>query len=485
MIATNLHIDTMSAGELVGEGLLDDVFSIPYDIDRERAIISIEQRAKELGCYDHAKRMISAYRRELKRLNMENAKLSKQKSGDLHFETNQYGRPVPTINNFLEVFRNDERFSTIRFNTLTNSPEKADGETVVRWTDADDAAAREYIERKYKFHSVQKCDDALRIIFAEREYNPAIDLVDSIIWDGKPRIETMLSKWMKCEDTPYTREVSRLIFSGGIHRLYDPGCKFDDVPVLIGTKQGEGKSTFVRWLAMDDSFFAEVTEIDGQKGIESIEGAWICEMGELLALTRAKDVESVKSFITRQIDHYRRPYDKRTSDYKRSCIFIGTTNRQQFLTDRTGNRRFYPISVGQSGYTIFDHEAEIKEDIRQCWAEAKALYIKGKLKPYADRALVEEIRSAQSNAVEDDYRVGMIEAYLESRNEVCALELYQNALQNPFNKPSKKDSNEIGLIMQGIPGWKKSPKARRTENYGVQKCWVREIEDDAKDDFLL
>ena len=117
------------------------------------------------------------------------------------------------------------------------------------------------------------------------------------------------------------------------------------MPVLIGTKQGEGKSTLVRWLAMKDDYFTEVTEIEGQKGMEAVEGAWICEMGELLALTKAREIEAVKSYLTRLADRYRRPFDRRVTDHKRQCIFIGTTNKEQFLTDKTGNRRFYPVKV--------------------------------------------------------------------------------------------------------------------------------------------
>lgn len=476
-IETNsLHIETAQQDDLINGSMLDEIFDIPFDIERERAIISVEERAKEIGCYDQVKRLISVYRKELRKLHAENSRINAQKKAVLQFERDGQGRPTNAINNFLEVFRKDERFASLRYNSLLNSPEKTVNGQTLRWTDADDASARAYIEKKYKIHSVQKFDDAMRIIFSERAYNPAIDLVNSIEWDGQPRIRTMLSKWMKCEDSPYTQEVSRLIFAGGIHRLFNPGCKFDDVPVLIGTRQGEGKSTFVRWLAMDDTFFTEVTEIDGQKGMESIEGAWICEMGELLALTRAKDVESVKSFMTRQVDRYRKPYDKRTSDYKRQCIFIGTTNRQQFLTDKTGNRRFYPVNVGQSGYAMFEHESEVKADIRQCWAEAKALYDRGELEPFADQSLVKEIRERQADAVEDDYRVGMIEAYLENKNEVCIFELWEKALQNSngFSKPTRKDSSEIVLLMQNFPEWVKSSKARRTKDYGVQKCWVRE-----------
>ena len=91
---------------------------------------------------------------------------------------------------------------------------------------------------------------------------------------------------------------------------------------------------------MEDDFFREVTEFEGQKGIEAVEGGWICEVSELLALTKVKEQEAVKSYLTRLSDTYRRPFDKRVTEHKRQCIFIGTTNKEQFLTDKTGNRRF-------------------------------------------------------------------------------------------------------------------------------------------------
>ena len=343
-----------------------------------------------------------------------------------------------------------------------------------RWLDSDDAETRRYIEKEYGFHSSQKCDDALRIVFAKNQYHPIRDLVDSFEWDGQERIPHFLHTWTKCEDTAYTREVSRLIFSGGIHRLFSPGCKFDDMPVLIGTKQGEGKSTLVRWLALSDEYFSEVNEFEGQRGIESLEGAWICEVSELLAMTKTKEQEAVKSFLTRLNDRYRMPFDKRVTDHPRQCLFIGTTNKEQFLTDKTGNRRFYPVKVNQSGYDLFEHEAEIKEYIRQCWAEAKAKLDAGEMKPYADRDLVAVIREMQAAAVEDDYRVGMIEDYLDGKTEICVLELWQNALNmGEFSKPSKKDSNEIGLIMQGFSDWVKQPNPKRFKQFGLQKLWRR------------
>jgi predicted P-loop ATPase len=382
------------------------------------------------------------------------------------------GKPLPTIDNFLLVLRNDEKFSSLKFNQLSHSPEHVvDGKTE-KWQDKDDSMARFYIEKKYKIHSRDKLDDALRILFAEREYHPIKQIIESVKWDGIPRIQKLFVKWLKCEDTPYIREVTRLVFAGGIHRLYNPGCKFDDVAVLIGTKQGEGKSTFARWLAIQDDFFTEVTEIEGQKGIEAIEGAWICEIAELLAVTKTKEVEAVKSYITKLVDRYRRPFDRRTTDHKRQCVFIGTTNKEQFLTDKTGNRRWYPVKVNSTGYELHDHKEEIQADIIQAWAEAKYFYDRGELQPYADRNLLRDIREKQEQAVEDDYRVGMIESYIENKTKVCIMEIWKYALNNEFSKPTRRESNEITLILQSIGEWERG-KIERNPEFGSQMFWER------------
>lgn len=421
------------------------------------------------------KKMFKAFEKADKELADAYTKKHAEENADIPLTFDGQGKPMSTIDNFLMILRNDKEFKSLRFNQLSYSPEHIVGGKIEKWQDKDDSRTRFYIEQKYKIHSREKLDDALRIIFAEREYHPIKETIEAVEWDGISRIETLFIKWLKCENSPYIREVTRLVFAGGIHRLYNPGCKFDDVAVLIGTKQGEGKSTFVRWLAIQDDFFTEVTEIEGQKGIEAIEGAWICEIAELLAVTKTKEVEAVKSYITKLVDRYRRPFDRRTTDHKRQCVFIGTTNKEQFLTDKTGNRRWYPVKTNSSGYELFDHEKEIKADIIQAWAEAKFLFDKGELKPYADRSLLAEIRQKQADAVEDDYRVGMIEAYCRNINKVCIIELWQKALGNEFSKPSRKDSNELSLILQTLKGWSKG-KVERSQEYGNQQYWNKSAE---------
>ena len=393
------------------------------------------------------------------------------------------GKPMLTIENFLIAMQSDKRYANIRYNELSDRPEVHDiivngKPTTLKWTDTDEAASENYLESAYGLFSSQKHEKALRMLFKERRYHPIRDVVDAIKWDGVERCEEFLVKWAKVEDCPYSREVSRLIFAGGIHRLYAPGTKFDDVPILIGTKQGEGKSTLVQWLAIRDEWYGEVTLFDGQQAIEQLQGKWICEISELLALTKTKEQEAAKAYITRAVDTYRKPWDKNVTELPRRCIFIGTTNRSDPLSDKTGNRRWYPVEVHCEGYDLYDHEQEIRAYILQCWAEAREKYMQDKMPNYADRKLVDVYRQKQEEAMQDDWRVGAISAYLEKKAEgeyVCVRELCHKALStNPdFPKePSLIESKDIGMIMNKAPGWERVG-IRKVGAYGKQRAWVK------------
>ncbi|MEG2521276.1 MAG: virulence-associated E family protein [Anaerovoracaceae bacterium] len=455
---------------LKSDAFLEYLFSFESEVDRQRLKNKYLEKAKVIGCKGEVAALIKAKEKELK-----NAIKTENKRLDVTFplKRTQKGEISSVIDNFCTIFDKDARFNTIRHNLLTNNPEVTINGKITSWTDANDAECRRYIEDKYGIHSATKMDDAFRILLKKREYHPVRDLIESFTWDGVSRIESLLIKWLGVPDSEYSKEVSRLIFAGGIHRIYNPGCKFDDVAVLIGTKQGEGKSTFIRWLALEDRFFSEVSEFEGQKGIESIEGSWICEVAEMLATTKAKEVEAVKAFITKQTDKYRKPYDRRTTEQPRQNIFIGSTNKTQFLTDKTGNRRFYPVKVNCSGYDLFNREEEIKEEIKQCWAEALAKKDADFMQPFARYELIKEIREAQADAVEDDYRIGMIEQYLKGKEEVCISDVWENALHNEFIELKKKDSNEIALILHGLEDWERQSKTKRLGKYGPQKYWKR------------
>lgn len=471
-------IDCLSCADILKDDVFLSLLEIADPVKYERTFQALEKRAAELRTKTEFKKTLKAFKEKEKNYNKSEVKHELTKQGTVPLKFDGGKNPQLTIENFLSILENDPLLKDyLLYNELSNAPECISSGEIRRWKDEDDSWLRGYIEQNYCIYSPQKLDDALRVRFNQRRYHPVREKIQSITWDGKPRIKRFLIEWLKVDDCPYSEEVSRLIFAGGIHRAFRPGCKFEDMAVLIGKKQGEGKSTIIRWLAMDDKFFREVNEIDGQRGVEAVEGGWICEVSELLALKRTKEVEAAKSYFSRQTDTYRKPYDKRVTENPRQCIFIGTTNTAEFLTDKTGNRRYYPVECNSSGRDLFEHKAEIQEYIEQCWAEAYALYQKGELPPVLDKSILPEAQYRQECALEDDYRAGMIKAYLDDKAEgesVCIIELWQEALGESF-KPTRKDSNELALIMQSAPGWIKMPSVQRTSRWGVQRCWIKQV----------
>lgn len=390
-------------------------------------------------------------------------------------------KPKPSVRNFVQILALDPRFDGLKYNELKHTAEKEERTGTRNWTDTDDAIAMTYIGNTYGIFNEPRYRACMTTLLDAHRYNPVKDEFAKLQWDGTPRIAKLLTTWMGAEDSAYTSEVSRLIFAGGIHRLYNPGCKFDDMPVLIGG-QGAGKSTFVRWLAMQDRFFNELTTINGKEGIEAIEGSWIVEVSELLAVTSAKAQEAVKSYLSRLSDKYRRAYGRRVEVVPRTCIFVGTSNKEQFIADKTGGRRFYPVRCSGSGYDLFDREEECRAYIRQCWAEAKAAYFSDDpsrrefMRPYADRSILDAIREHQAEATEDDIREGLIRRYLEHTGEtrVCVGMLWENALRIDNRPPERIDQIQIGLIMQGMEGWQKAKGPYDFgQQYGKQRYWMK------------
>ncbi len=467
-------ISELTAKEVFSKEIIEEIYSVADEVERSRLIGLLTVRAKELKVEKELRAVIKAYSKIESEMNDNKRRQAFDNEYCVEISRDKYYNPLKTIENFLTIIENDIYFASLRFNKLTYSPEHTVEGKNERWIDSDDAKARNYIEQKYNLHHAQKFEDALRINFSNKEYHPIIEMIEKLPeWDYECRVDHFLTDCLKCEDTPYVREVSRLIFAGGINRAYNNGCKFDCVPVLIGTKQGEGKSTIVEWLAMNEEYYTEVSDIEGQKGMEAIEGAWICELGELLALTKAKEVEAIKAYISRKNDRYRMPFDKRVTDHKRQCIFIGTTNKEQFLTDITGNRRFFPVKVNQNGYELYENKEFIQDYIKKCWAEARERFKSGVLPPYPKKELLETIREAQSTATEEDYRIGLITEYLKDKYTTCVLDIWQNCFNEYYSKPSKKDSAELGQILDRIPRWERNKIPQRFGQYGHQRVWNR------------
>ena len=350
------------------------------------------------------------------------------------------------------------------------------------WNNADDSYLESYIEKNYKLKSGDKTIKAFSNVVNRFQINPIKETLQECYqnWDGGKYIENLLPDFLGCEKSEYNTEVMKLIMLGAIHRIFKPGCKFDYMLVLVG-EQGKGKSTFIRRLALNDQWFDDnFSTVEGVKALEKLRGKWFVELAELQANKRLKDVESMKAFVTSQIDVYRPPYGRRTEERPRMCILTGTSNPTDFLTDRTGNRRFLPVTcrVHTPKHDITKVSAlEAKSIFASAWGEAMDIYehMADKDRLVLPDRLQQMAIDQQEAYTADDPMVGMIQEYLDGLEEdrVCVMQIWENVFDSNI-KPGRKEVNILHEIMRNkITGWKASGIQRTGKVYGNQRCYDR------------
>lgn len=254
----------------------------------------------------------------------------------------------------------------IKLNLLSGELEIHRNSSIVRMSDARLAEIRFELACAAQGREPSKDNifDALMLIGERRAYHPVHDYLARLQWDRKPRIDTWLVDYFGAEDTPLNRAFGRKILCAAVRRVRHPGCKFDYMLVVEGP-QGIGKSSAILALCDDRDWFTDQLEIgaDAKVTIEKTAGHWILEMPELDGLSR-RDTNRVKSFIPTMIDSARLSYGRFTSKRPRQFILFGTTNESRYLTDTTGNRRFWIVRA-----TAAD-PAGIAAVRDQLWAEA-------------------------------------------------------------------------------------------------------------------
>ena len=356
-------------------------------------------------------------------------------------------------------------------NELTGNPENR--RTGEEWRDIDDVRVYEYLETTYGLTKWDACLRAIGLQHEANRFHPVKDRLDGLVWDGIPRMETSLIDYLGAEDNKYSRSLAKMMFLGAVMRIYEPGSKFDNMVVLLGP-QGCGKSTFVRRMALDDAFFTDsVRGVGDREGAEQLRGAWIVEWGEMSAMKRAKDAETIKLFVSQQYDRYRPSYGRYVRTFPRMCIFVGTTNDHDFLSDRTGNRRFFPIKVSSGDKDIWGMGAA--HEFEQMMAEAVHLYRTGE-RPASTKNLETEADRMRGLCTEEDARGGVIYEWLTAHPEVnitCTRVIWYSALRE-FDRPmTMKDSRELGKILDNMPGWTRGEKNFRFGEHGCQRSWVK------------
>ena len=311
------------------------------------------------------------------------------------------------------------------------------------WTDDDDTELAAYLQgRRITVRGTTVVSNCVAVVAKDNRIHPVRDYLSSIVWDGVSRLSDWLSYYMGAQGNPeYLALIGRSWLISGVARVFEPGCQVDHMLVLEAG-QGTGKSSAARILAVRPEWFADqIGDIRNKDAALQLLNKWLIEMSELAAVRRA-DVESVKAFVSRCQDVYRPPYGRKAVTVPRQSIFIGTTNELEYLRDRTGNRRYWPVRCDAIDLVALGRDRD------QLWAEANQLYQSGE----AWHPSQQGVRLA---TIEQESRVIVTQLeervcqFLESLidlgiSEVSSTQIFQEALN--LDTTSDKYSEQTGRL---------------------------------------
>ena len=426
-------------------------------------------------------------------------------SWQVALDVNAKGEFENSANNLNIIFQKDQRLKQVfRLNAFDNKRyitrsmpwRKVPVMEPVR--DVDYSGVRNYIECVYGIVSSQKVDDAMAIAVEQNRFHPIQDYLKNLKWDGQQRIDTLLIDYFGAEDNLYTRAAIRKMLCAAVTRVFKPGEKFDTALILVGPQETY-KSTFLKKLGK--SWFSDTfNTVQGKEAYEQLQGAWIIEMAELSGLKKA-EVETIKHFITKTEDQFRPAYARTVESYKRQCVFFGTTNKDDFLRDPTGNRRFLPIDVRPEFIKKSVADDLTENEVDQIWAEAYSLYLKGE--PLIMTGEEDKIAKIEQRLhSETDERKGLIEEYLNKdfpnnwdtmdlfdrrkwlddplakkgthkKQFVCTAEIWCECLGNDKAAMDRYKTRELSEILRSLQDWEFVVSTKNFPIYGKQKYYKR------------
>jgi len=324
------------------------------------------------------------------------------------------------------------------------------------WSDTDDIRAAEWLQRMPKnavFVSPQVAGQAVEVIARQNGFHPVRSYVQSLVWDGTPRLDTWLIDYLGVKDTPFVRAVGAKWLLSAIARVSRPGCQADHTLLLEGP-QGIRKSTELRVLAGDEWFTDHISALGSKDSRGDLLGKWIVEISELSAMRRA-DLETIKAFLTARIDHFRKPYARRSEDVPRQCVFAATTNDETPFHDQTGNRRFWPVRCGKIDVN------GLRQDRDQLWAEAYRRYQEGEIWWLEDADLERRAREEQDQRYEpgpwDEKILGWVEEpeqrndedglpvapITSDRDRITTIDILIHAIGKPLDRITPLDQHQV------------------------------------------
>lgn len=363
----------------------------------------------------------------------------------LNLDITGKGTPAGNLNNAVQVLEHDPiKAGTIYYDVflrrvMTGSPAH-------EWTDADDIALLLYMQREVGILRIglPTVSQAVIAVAFENKKNCVRDWMALLKWDGVDRVEHFFEDHFGAAGTAYTRSASRNFWLSIVARVFRPGCKADNMIVFEGP-QGIGKSRALQTIGGD--YYAEQHESPSNPKAfsEILQGKLIIEIGEMDAFSRA-EVSRVKQAITCTSDRFRAAYGRHAEDHPRSCIFVGTTNRDDWNKDETGARRFWPIAC----HGEIDVPG-IKANRDQLFAEAVHRFNAGETWWEMPS---EETRAEQLKRYDADVWTEDIATFIETKGKVTANEILTDCLKFESSRIGRTDQMRVATALRSL-GWKK------------------------------
>ena len=318
--------------------------------------------------------------------------------------------------------------------------------------DQEDRLATEWLQRQRILVNSATTHEAIQTVAMKNRFHRVRDWLDSLKWDGCPRIDQWLSLYLGSENSEFTQAVGARWLISAVARVYNPGCKVDCCVILEGP-QGVGKSSALREIG-GKYFTDEIADLGSKDAAMQLHGAWLVEIAELDSMSRS-EVGKIKAFISRQTDRYRPAYGRHVIEVPRQCVFAGSTNRESYLKDETGGRRFWPVLCGK-----IDLDA-LRRDRDNLLAEAVHRFKEGApwwLESPELRHLAEQ---QQAERYEGDPWDELIKPWLLGRSETSVSEVLQKCIDKPANNWNQSDMTRVARSLVSL-GWEKR-RARRSE----------------------
>ena len=333
------------------------------------------------------------------------------------------------------------------------------------WTEFDDLAATEWMQGIGVGLQVGSgvVKEAVQRIAYEDRFHPVLEYLEALEWDGEERVSGWLATYLGVTRSPLTEAIGTKFLISAVARVMRPGCKADHMPILEG-KQGILKSTALRILVGDEWFADQIADLGTKDSCQDLRGKWIIEISELSAI-RPKEMERVKAYVSRPVDHYRPSYGHRSGDVPRQTVFCGTTNDAEYLADPTGGRRFWPIAC-----SAIDVKT-LASDRDQLWAEAVTRYHAGETWWLDDAVLREAAQKEQElrrvndpweaiiaewldNPQKQPDRDGYRAAFCLDNGQVTVAQILEHAIGQPAGRQTKNDQMRVGTVLR-LLGWTK------------------------------